>query len=179
MNIILAVILIIFGIVMRLLPHPANFAPILAIGLFAGTYLDRKYAFWLPLIIMLISDFFLGFYNVWVMLAVYSSFILAVLIGVWIRKHKSLGNVFAGSIAGSLLFFFVTNFAVWLGTNLYPQTIDGLINCFILAIPFFRSSLASDLVYTSVLFGAYELVKYASRNKKLAFKQLFNTKVIK
>ncbi len=171
---IIAVLLVVFGIVMRLLPHPANFAPILAIGLFAGTYLDRQYAFWLPLIIMLVSDLFLGFYSIWVMSAVYSSLVLSVLIGTWIRKQKNVGNVFAGTIAGSLLFFFVTNFAVWIGTSLYTHTIDGLLNCFILAIPFFRSSLASNLVYVSVLFGAYELVQYSIRTKKLAFKQLFN-----
>jgi len=164
MNIV-AVLLVVFGVVMRLLPHPANFAPILAIGLFAGTYLDRRYAFWLPLIIMLISDFFLGFYSIWVMSAVYASFVLSVLIGMWIKKQKSVGNVFAGTIIGSLLFFFLTNFAVWLFAKLYPQTLDGLLICYMMAVPFFRSSLASDIIYVGILFGTYELIKYSVKNR--------------
>jgi hypothetical protein len=168
MNIIV-ILLVIFGVGMRLLPHPANFAPILAIGLFAGTYLDRKYALWLPIIIMLISDFFIGFYNPMVMLAVYGSFFLSVFLGFWIRKNKTFTNVLVGTLGGALLFFFVTNFAVWVGTSLYSKTLDGLITCYVMAVPFFRNSLAGDLVYVSILFGAYELVQYYIKIRSKVF----------
>jgi len=173
-NIILTIILIVFGVGMRLLPHPPNFAPILAIGLFAGAYLDRKYAFWLPIAIMLISDLFLGFYNPIVMFSVYGSFILAVGLGFWIKKHKNFSNIFAGTLAGSLAFFFSTNFAVWAATPLYTKTWTGLLNCYIMAIPFFRNSLAGDLVYVAILFGVYELVYYILKNRQFVTSFLFN-----
>lgn len=169
----IAVLLVIFGVVMRLLPHPANFAPILAIGLFAGTYLDRKYAFWLPIVIMLISDFFIGFYSTWVMLSVYLSFTVMIFVGRWIKSNKTVGNIFAGAIAGSVIFFIFTNLAVWLATNLYPHTFDGLLNCYIMAIPFFKNSLMGDILYVGILYGGYEAVQYFVKNPNVLSK-LFN-----
>lgn len=150
---------------MRLVPHPANFAPIMAIGLFAGTYMDKRYAFWVPIITLVISDFVIGLYNPYVMFSVYASFAVAVLIGQWLKKRKSFSNIAAGTLAGSLLFFFTTNFAVWAFGTLYPKTLEGLVASYIAAIPFFRNSLMGDVTYVALFFGAYEGVRYIIKNK--------------
>ena len=76
-KLLIPLLLIALGFIARLLPHPANFAPIGAIALFSGLYLPKRWAIILPLAIMLISDIFVGFYAWQIMLAVYLSFVLA------------------------------------------------------------------------------------------------------
>lgn len=147
------------GVFSRILPHPANFAPIGAMALFAGTYMKRPQALILPLLAMVISDFVIGFDSIPMRLTVYGSFLISVFIGFWIKKHRNFGNIFAATLLSSILFFVITNFAVWLLGGIYTKNIFGLIECYILAIPFFRNTLLGDLFYTSVFFGSYELVR--------------------
>ena len=153
-----AFILITLGIAARFLPHPANFAPIGAIAIFAGIYLPKKWAIALPLAAMFFSDLFIGFYTWPIMLSVYASFIVMGLIGLAIRKNKKLSTVLGGTILGSVIFYLITNFAVWAFGALYPHTAAGLMQSYYLAIPFFRNSLLGDLFYTGVLVGAYEAI---------------------
>jgi len=166
---IVALLILVFGIFARLLPHPANFAPIAAIALFAGTYLDRRYALWLPVIAMFVSDLFIGFYSWPIMVSVYACFMVSGLIGLWIRKRKNVVFVGFGTIASSVIFFLVTNFMVFLATPLYEKSFLGLTTCFYMAIPFFRNTLLGDLFYVTLFFGAYELVFYLVRKRKLQF----------
>lgn len=160
----LALGLIGIGVMLRLLPlltsgHLGNnFAPVGAIALFGGVYLGKKYALWLPLVIMMISDVFLGYHSLIVL--TWGSFALIGLIGLWLRKHKNIPNIVFGTVTGSLLFFFITNFGVWAATTMYPKTLDGLVQCFVMAVPFFRNTLASDMFYVAAFFGAYELATY-------------------
>lgn len=143
------------------LPHIPNFMPIAAIALFSAVYLNRKYALGLPLLIMFFSDFFIGFYNIWIMLSVYGSFILIGLGGLWLRKHKNVPNVIGITIGGSILFYLLTNFAMWaIPHSLYPHTFNGLILSYIMGLPFFRNTLMGDLFYVGSMFGLYELVLY-------------------
>ena len=138
----------------KFLPHIPNFAPIAAMALFGGAYLNKKYALIVPLLAMIIADYFIGFYNPFVMISVYGAFLLIGLIGLWLRKNKSLGNIFGASMTGSVLFFIITNFAVWLAPQFYyPRTIQGLIDCYIAALPFFRSSILGDVFYVTIFFG--------------------------
>ena len=153
-NLLFAVVVILIAALMRLLPHPANVAPIAAMALFGGVYLDKKYAFILPLSAMLLSDVFLGVHNT--MLFVYASFLLTVGIGTLIKRHKTIGAVFLASFASSALFFLITNFGVWLAGNLYPKTVDGLLQSYAMGLPFFRNTFLGDLLYTGLLFGGYE-----------------------
>ena len=88
LQIAIAIIFVLIGISLRLLPHPPNFTPIFAIALFGGVYLSRKTALSLPLIIMLVSDIFIGTYEPKLMIFVYASFLLCVGIGLWLKKHK-------------------------------------------------------------------------------------------
>lgn len=163
----MAYFFIIVAIILRLLPHPPNFAPIAAIALFGGTYLGKKYALLVPLAAMIVSDYFIGFYDLKLMLAVYGSFLLIGLLGLWLKQHKSVRNITGVTLLGSILFFIITNFAVWAFSSWYPHNFTGLWQCYVLALPFFRNTLLGDLFYVSVLFGAYEFALYLVRNKKL------------
>ncbi len=155
---ILAFIMILGAALSRLIPHPPNFAPIAAMALVGGVYLDKRFALIVPLAAMMISDWFLGFHSL--MPFVYASFVLTGLIGLWVARRKSAVTVVGASIVSSLLFFIVTNGGVWiLSTSLYPKTVDGFVGCYIAAIPFFRNSLIGDLLYTVILFGLFEGVR--------------------
>lgn len=160
---IVPLLLIILGILLRLLPHPPNFAPITALGLFGGVYLQKKYAFILPLTALLISDLVIGFYGT-MMLFVYGSFILSGLIGLWVKKHKTVTNVFLASLLSSILFYLITNFGVWLMSHsYYTKDLTGLLQSYILAIPFFRNTLLGDLFYAGLFFGSLEFSKLLAK----------------
>ncbi|HVF69159.1 MAG TPA: DUF6580 family putative transport protein [Xanthomonadales bacterium] len=151
-----------FAVALRLLPHPANFAPIAAMALFGGAYLNRKYALTVPLVAMFISDLFLGFHAS--MPLVYIGFFLTGVIGLYLAKHKTVYSVVGASLLSSILFFFLTNFNYWYATALYPKTIGGLFLSYYNALPFFRNSIVGDLLYVGLFFGAYELgLRFAKR----------------
>ena len=140
------------------LPHLPNFAPIAALALFGGTYLNKKYALVVPVVAMFIADYFIGFYNPLVMASVYGSFLIVALIGIWLRNNKTIQNVIGGCLTGSILFFVITNFSVWLAPQFYYQrTIQGLLECYTMALPFFRYTIAGDLFYVGAFFGLMEL----------------------
>jgi hypothetical protein len=153
MSFLLAVLLIAFAALSRFVPHPENFTPIAAMALFGGVYFDKRYAFVVPLVAMVVSDYFIGFHNT--VPYVYGSFVLAGLIGIWLKNHKSVAWIVGASLTSSVLFFVVTNFGVWV-TGGYPQNFGGLVECYIAAIPFFRNTVLGDLLYVGVLFGLYE-----------------------
>lgn len=153
-----ALVLIALGVAARFLPHPANFAPIGAIAIFSGIYLPKKWAVILPLAAMFFSDLFIGFYAWPIMLSVYLSLAIMGLIGLLVRRNKKLSTILGGTILGSVIFYLVTNGAVWAFGSLYPQTAAGLAQSYYMAIPFFRNSLLGDLFYTGTLIGAYEMV---------------------
>ncbi len=168
-----AIFLILAAMSLRVARHygiinlPPNFAPIAAIALFSATYLPKKQALIIPIITMIIADLFIGFYNPAIMFFVYLSFILTSVLGLYIKQNKSLANIIGGSLIASILFYLITNSAVWSFSGLYPQTIQGLYQCYIMAIPFFRNTLLGDLFYVTLIFGSYELVVYLVKNKKL------------
>lgn len=152
-----ALIFLLAGIGLRLIPHAPNFTPIAAMALFGAVYLPKKIAIILPLIAMFVSDIFIGFYEPKIMIAVYGSFVLCAIIGFWLKNHKKWYNVLGGSVLASLIFFFATNFAVWAFTPWYAKTFSGIIQCYFLALPFLRNTLLGDIFFASVFFGAYEL----------------------
>ena len=163
----LALSLIIIGILFRFVPHTANFTPVAAIALFAGVYLNKKQALIVPLILMVVSDMFLGMHNV--VIFTWGSFALVTLLGFWTKKHKTFLGIVSSAVASSVLFYVITNLGVW-AMGWYPQTAKGLLDCYILGLPFLRVFSVATLVYTVVFFGAYELIaaKVRSSNSKLA-----------
>ncbi len=142
----------------RLVPHYPNFTAIGAMALFGGARFERKeWAFIVTFAAMLISDAVIGFHAG--MLSVYVSFGLIVGIGIMMSRQKTLSTIVLGSVMSSVLFFVLTNFHVWLAGQMYPKTFEGLIACYVAAVPFFHYNLLGDLFYAGTLFGIYELVK--------------------
>src|SRR5262245_55268974 len=105
----MAYFLILLGAVLRVIQHPGNFAPIAAMALFGGAYLNKRYALLVPLAAMVVSDFFIGFDGIVSRAVVYGSFLAAGLIGIWLKDRKSVYTVTAGSLASSIIFFLATN----------------------------------------------------------------------
>jgi hypothetical protein len=159
-------LLILGAAVVRLLPHEPNFTPVGAMALFAGTYIiNKRLALAVPLVIMLLSDVMLevlhgnGFHRT--LFFVYGSFMLITCLGFLLRRRIQRQTIMVASLVGSLIFFFVTNFGVWLMSHgYYPLTWAGLIQCYIAAIPFFKGTVMGDLFYNFILFGSYSLVKW-------------------
>jgi hypothetical protein len=153
------VALILVAALTRLLPHPANVTPVTAIALFGAVTLGRRLSFLVPLAAMLLSDAVIGFHST--MLWVYASFAAIVGIGFWYQTRRTAGRLLLASLVGSTIFYGVTNFGVWIGGGMmYPQTLSGLLECYTAALPFYRNTLLGDLVYSGVLFGAYELLRH-------------------
>lgn len=171
---ILAISLIFIAIIFRMFPIIPNFQPIMGIALFAGFVFskDTKLAFLIPISAMLISDVFLelfstslfgyhiGFHST--MVFVYAAFILIALQGIIFVKNNSIFSVLLNSLAGSILFFIVTNFGSWMfGLSIenipYEKSLGGLIYCYTSAIPFYKNTLISSVIFSFVIFGAYQL----------------------
>lgn len=148
--------LVIFAVATRLLPHPANFAPIAAIAIFGGAVLPRRWALVLPLLAMIVSDLIIGLHPL--VFYTWGTFAVIALISNKVLKNIRPTSVVAMSLISSVLFYVVTNFAVWAQNQMYPMTASGLVHCYVNAIPFFRNTLLGDLIYTTLLFGVFALV---------------------
>jgi hypothetical protein len=151
----LAAGLTIAGVLMRLAPHPMNFAPVGGISLYAGGRMRGWQAYLLPLALMAITDPLLGGYS-FATPFVYFSFLVNVWLGrTLLRNSESPWRIGGAAAVGSFQFFIVTNFAVWLGFTTYPHTLAGLVQCYAMAIPFYGRTFASDLLYAAVFFGLH------------------------
>ena len=151
-------VLIVLAAASRLLPHPPNFAPVAAIGLFAGALSGRRIGWLVPLLALLASDLVLGFYHPVGMLWNYLAFGSCLLLGSgWLGNRRSLGRITGAVLASSVTFFVLSNFGMW-ASGYYPRTWAGLVECYVAAVPFFRNTLASDVLYSAALFGGYALL---------------------
>lgn len=153
----------------RLLPHPPNFSPVEAMALFGGAHFARKgLAVLVPLVALFVSDLVLGlvlggeYFQYFVsagFLLVYACIAGLAVMGFRLRGRVSATRVAGFGIAGSLLFFAVTNFGVWFGSPFYPQTAAGLAAAYTAGLPFLGNSLLGTLFYSTLLFGGYALLK--------------------
>jgi hypothetical protein len=148
---------VLVAVLMRLLPHPPNVAPITAVALFAGTFFDKKHwAVLMPLLAMVFTDIFLGFSMITPV--VYLSFLAITAVGV-VFKKMNVGTV----LLSSLVFFLLSNLGVWV--LYYPITVEGFVTCFTLAIPFFINSLLGDVFFSALLLFGY---RFATKRMQLA-----------
>lgn len=162
-NIIKILGLVVLAVASRFLPHPPNFSPVAAISLLGGAYiLNRHLALALPIFVLFLSDCFLGFYPG--MIFNYLGMVLMVFLGQHLSSNITFTRVGAYSVAGSTLFFVISNFGVWFSQTLYPLNLSGLITCYVNAIPFYGYSLLGDLSYGLVLFGLASKVLIPSRS---------------
>ena len=174
-----AVLFVLIAVAARLFPHIPNFAPVTAIALFGGAYLNKRTAIFLPLLIMVISDYLLLYISPYgsnfsqihpltslfhsTTLFVWGSFLISSLIGIWVGKKKTFSRVGFAAVLASLQFFIITNFGVWITSGMYTMDLAGLTRCFVMALPFYRGTFLGDIFYTGLFFGGFELVKYYSK----------------
>jgi hypothetical protein len=168
----IALALILVVLVGRYIPHLPNFAPVMAVGLFSSVFLGRRYGLVVTLAAMFLSDMVIGFYQPGAMLFNYAALATAVLFKDFLgAKNKFSGKaslaVAGSSVAGSIVFFLISNMGVWAFSGMYAHSVSGLFTCFLLAIPFIAYSIAGDLFYNTVLFGSAYATQ-AATTKRLA-----------
>lgn len=151
----------------RLMPHTDNFVPVFAMILFASVHLKNKLqAILISIGALWLSDLYINnwgkyaeYHNDFVLFSSpfnYLSYLLIALIGFKLFQSTiSIKKVFGSSLFIGVVFFIVSNFGVWFSGFMYPLTFDGLLSCYIAAIPFFRATLASNILFSFILFGGY------------------------
>ena len=154
----------------RLIPHPPNFTPIIAVAILSGYFFKNIYlSFATLLIAMLLADAFIGFYeNIFF---VYASLLLITFVFYKISNKINFKNLFIYSFAGSLIFFIVSNFGVWAlgspGVNdiAYEKNLNGLVECYILAIPFFGNTFLSTVIFAYPAIFVYKTLTARSSSR--------------
>ena len=162
----LAFTLTVVAALLRLIPHPPNFAPVGSVALFGGAKLRGWQAFVVPVAAMLVTDpirsWVEGSYAAysWATLVIYSCFLINVFLGrIFLRNSSSIWRIASVAAAGSVQFYLITNlYEWWRGLSLYPHTWAGLAECYTAALPFFGRTLLSDLFYSGVLFTTYAVL---------------------
>ena len=162
----LAIGLTLGAALLRLAPHPPNFAPIGSVALFGGAKLRGWQAYCIPVLAMIVTDPLLSYvvgrpaYS-WITPVIYGCFLLNVALGrLFLSKSASYLRVGSVALLGSVQFFLFTNFFEWLRpASFYPHTAAGLLACYVAAIPFFGFTAFGDLFYSSVFFGLYSLLE--------------------
>jgi hypothetical protein len=163
------VCLLILAALLRLVPHPPNFTPMIAMALFGAANLPRRsLALLLPVAAMLLGDAALelttrlGLLSGWLalgygfhtgMISIYAIFILISVVGLTLRNRSSVTSIASVTLLSSFLFFVLANFAVWAAGGMYPRTSEGLWQCYTAALPFFKWTISGSIFYAFVLFG--------------------------
>ena len=147
----LLAVFVIFAAFLRVIPHPLNFTPVTSLALFSGVMFSRKWmSVGIPLVAMILSDMVLGFYSI--SLWVYIAFISITIFG-WFINKMNINSI----LLSSIIFFIISNFGVWvLG---YPHTIEGLILCYTMAIPFFGYSIIGDLFWGMIIKYSFKFIE--------------------
>ena len=169
-NLLLIVLFIAIIFLGRILPHPYNFTPLIAVTLLSSYSLSNKFlAIMIPLIGFWLSDLFMnnyiyaGYFADFTifnsgMIWTYGAIVLVALMGSSFLNKISSGKVVLASLSGSTIFYLISNFGVWAFSPMYAKTLIGLVQCYSLALPFYSTSIIGDVVYSALLFGAYQLV---------------------
>ena len=157
-------LVVLLAVLTRFISHMPNFPPVFAALLFGGAHLKRRDAIWYPLALLAASDVVLTtlVYRMrlgWGQSITWLAFAVVALIGYWLRKRETVARIGVAALAGPTAFFLISNFGVWLGWRMYPATWDGLITCYVAALPFYRNSLLASAVYTALLFGANKIYR--------------------
>ena len=157
MNYLFCGFLILIGVLFRLIPHAPNFTPILTIALMSGLYVKNKWSILLPILVMFISDLFIGSHITapWV----YGSLLAVFLIGRLVKS--SVLNVLLYSVLSSFVFFLLTNFGVWISGG-YTYSFEGLVLCYVMAIPFFKNTLISTILFSSIFYSLHYFINASS-----------------
>lgn len=156
-QLIVAALLVLFGVGMRLAPHLPNFSPLIGIALFSGFYFSGAVRYVVPIGIAVVTDLALGTYAL--MPLIWASYAGMAFLAHRFQRTGSVGRSITLSLVSAIGFFAISNFAVWLEGMLYPRTFQGLADCFIAAIPFFRTTLLSAVAYTALFFATHTVLQ--------------------
>ncbi len=153
-----------------------NFTPIGAIALFGGHYFSSKWkALAAPIGVLMVSDLFLNYFfylHTWTLfydgfLWTYGSFALIVVIGRAMTTVRA-GSVALSGAAAALAHWIITDLGVWLahGTDIttgvpYTYDLNGLVKCYVLALPYLRNMAVGNFVFGALLFGTFEWLQRA------------------
>ncbi len=177
-SVIIAVLLVLAAAISRVLLYPHNFSPMIGMALFAGaTFTDKRLAFALPIFSMLLSDIMFEVFKIapgfwgWGQLVGYGIFALITLFAFTLKKINVI-NVAGYALISSVAFFILSNLFFFLIDNpiyhTYTQDFNGFVDCYVKALPFFRTSVIADLLYSGILFGTYYAIQNFALKKTIA-----------
>jgi len=166
-------IIVTLAVLARFVPHVVNFSPVYGALLFGGAHLKKRDSVWFPVTLLGASDIvltnFVYHLNIgWMELFQMAAFASIALIGWLLRRRFAVGRFIAACFAGPTAFYLISNFGVWLGWHTYPATWEGLVRCYVAAIPFYGYSLGSSFLFAGVLFGIYEFYLARSAGRQHA-----------
>lgn len=164
--------LIVVSTLARLLPHPANMTPIGAVSLVGGAKLDKVYKWLVTFAALIISDHLLGIFKgvePWskVTLFIYASFAINILLGSFIKGDHRYLKLGTFSIVGSLQFFAISNLGIWAEGIHYSRTWEGLVQCYVMALPYLTNTFFGDLLWSLALFAIIERAQAWSQKRSL------------
>jgi hypothetical protein len=162
----LAYVFVVFAIAFRFIPHPWGFTPLPASLLFFGAR-GSKRMMWLPLVLMIGADIVLTKWvyalpMAWDQLVTWAWYAGVLWLGTNLRQNQKPIRLIGASLTTSVSFFVISNFSVWLATNLYPKTFSGLMTCYAIGLPHFRRSIAGDLFFTMAMFATPVILQWLS-----------------
>jgi hypothetical protein len=167
---VLAYLFVIFAVAMRMpfMPHPWNFTPVAAALLYFGARGSRRQQ-WVPFAMLAVSDviltkFVYAYPFSWDHFVTWAWYAAILFLGSQLRQNSGWLRVAGAALASSVSFFVVSNFAVWAAWNMYPKTLSGLMTCYGAGLPYFRRTLAGDLLFTAVMFGVPALAAALARS---------------
>lgn len=178
-TVLVAILLILAAAISRVLMYPNNFSPVIGMAVFAGAVIrDKRLAFALPIVSMFISDVLFEVFRIapgfwgWGQLVGYGILALITVIAFNLKKINVV-NVMGFSILSSVIFFLLSNLSFFIIDNpvyhTYSNDANGFLQCYIQALPFFRTSLVADLVYSGALFGIWQMANhYVARKQAVA-----------
>ena len=145
----------------RYIPHPPNFTPILGMAVFSGAIMSRRLiAYLIPLAAMFLSDLYLGLH--FSIPIIYFSLAICVLIGTFIDSRITIFNSLLSISGGVIVFFLITNFAVWYGSGMYEFNLSGLMKSYLMGLPFLQNTFISSLIYGMGAFLIYDIINRRS-----------------
>ncbi len=149
--------LAVLSIVLRVVPHTANIAPVGALALLSGAVLSRRAGIFVPVIVMIVADLIIGLHST--VLFTWLGFGMVGLFGSLLAKRSVLSRIGLGALGSAAIFYLISNFGVWLITGMYAHTLTGLIECYTMALPFLRASFMGDLAFATAFFGVYAVLR--------------------
>ncbi len=138
----------------RFIPHPPNFTALIALSFYIPLIFGVKYIS-IVLVAFVLTDIFIGLHS-----TIFFTWLSVLVIGLLSNKfiESKILTRYVGALSSVLIFFLLSNFGVWINGG-YGYDLNGLVACYILALPFFGNTLVSTIIYSTVIEILYKLLK--------------------